>query len=199
VVARDPLAPVALEEARAVHVDFEPHGQVEVRHRAGLAGVGPDLDPRQLPVPIGFALLPSIDHVGFKLGMRGLRVPRRHPQGLGGVQPPAVRDDGLAAVVDVDRHRPGDHVLVDPPDGRVGGGRAPTVECLRDRPMQVRGLGAKDRHGRIARAAGGRDHRELESGRRGGPAMDAERRREGRRPQHRPQRRRQGDPDTMPR
>src|SRR5688500_1659316 len=126
--ARDGFVPRALEEPDSIDVDLEVDGQVEVGRRARLAGVGPDLDAGQLPVAIGLPLLPSIDHVSVELRPCRIVVPSRHPQGLGRVDAPAVRDDGLTAVVDVDGHGPGDHVLIDAPDRGIRARRAGAVQ-----------------------------------------------------------------------
>ena len=137
------LAPGAPEERLAVDVDLEVDGQVERLGIAGLDRACPDLG-------LEGVLAPSVDDVGVEDRARGIGIGRGHRQRLGRVEPATVLEEVLAAVVDRDRHGPGDDVVRDPPDRLVGAASA--VEC---RGVGRRGLERRHRRRRPGRRRAG--------------------------------------------
>ena len=129
--ARDPLLPATFEEA------LRRRGRPRVRTRrsnalgvAGLEGLVADLDG------VGRHRSPAVDDVGVERRVRGLAVGRGQPKRLGRVQPPPVLEDILAAVVDRDRGRAADDVLLDAPPRLVGGAAAADLAQVRRRGLE---------------------------------------------------------------
>src|SRR3954451_15056699 len=104
--------PRPTEERLTIDIHLEIGAQMERLRVARLDRVCPDLR-------VGLVIVPAVDDVGVHGGAGRIGVRRGHRQGLGRVEAAAVVEDVLAAVVDGDARRPGDHVVGDAPAGFV--------------------------------------------------------------------------------